>query len=99
MNLVIRTQGVEEVKNGVRYMIFNRVLINFELSRAKFRIMDKQNGDNVLGQALNQFLNQNAKEIIEELKPAANLSISKVLKTFMNMAFSKIPLKVWMHDT
>lgn len=99
LNLMIRLQGMEEVKNGVRYVIFNRVLINFELNRARFRIMDQQNGDNVINQALNQFLNQNAKEIIEELKPAASVSISKVLKNFLNMAFSKVPLKVWMHDT
>ncbi|EZA49852.1 hypothetical protein DMN91_006488 [Ooceraea biroi] len=93
-----RAQGVEVLRDGVRYMMISRLLIDFSLGRARFRVMDHLNGNNVIGQAMNQFLNQNAKEIIEEMRPAASISIAKHFKEFLNSAFGKLPLKVWMHD-
>lgn len=45
---------------------------------------------------MNQFLNQNAQEIIAEMKPAASSSISKYFKSFLNNAFLKIPLELWL---
>lgn len=47
---------------------------------------------------MNQFLNQNAPEIINEMKPAAAQAISKHFKNFLNAAFLQIPLKVWLKD-
>lgn len=79
-------------------MGLTRLLIDFSLGRARFRIIDELNGDNVIGQAMNQFLNQNAKEIIEEMRPAASSSIAKHFLSFLNTAFRKIPLKVWLRD-
>lgn len=98
MEATARVQGVETIKDGVRYMTISRLLIDFSLGRARFRVVDQLNGNNVIGQAMNQFLNQNAKEIIEEMRPAASVSIGKHFKDFLNTAFSKLPLKVWMHD-
>ncbi|KAL0101133.1 hypothetical protein PUN28_018764 [Cardiocondyla obscurior] len=95
---IARMQGVEEVKDGVRYMKISRLLIDFSLGRARFRINDHLNGNNVIGQAMNQFLNQNIKEIIEEMRPAASASIAKYFKDFLNGVFTQLPLKVWMHD-
>lgn len=80
-------------------MRISRLLVDFNLARVRFRIMDHVNGNNVIGQAMNQFLNQNSKEIIEEMKPAASVSIAKHFKEFLNSAFSKLPIKIWMHDT
>lgn len=91
-------QGVEEVRDGIRYMKISRLLIDFSLSRARFRINDHLNGNNVIGQAMNQFLNQNMKEIIEEMRPAASSSIAKYFKDFLNTVFTKLPLKTWIRD-
>jgi hypothetical protein len=99
VSAVVRVQGVVDVKDGVRYLTMSKLLVDFKLGRIRFRVTDNLNGDNVIGQAMNQFLNQNAHEIVEELKPAASSSISKHFKGFLNTAFGKLPLKVWMHDT
>lgn len=45
---------------------------------------------------MNQFLNNNAAEIIEEMRPAASASIAKHFQAFVNAAFSKIPIDVWL---
>lgn len=95
---VARVQGKEEIKNGVRYMRIARLLVDFNLGRSRFRIVDQLNGDNVIGQAMNQFLNQNSKEIIEEMRPAASASIAKHFQSFLNTAFLQLPMKVWLQD-
>lgn len=51
-----------------------------------------------LGEAMNRFLNNNANEIIEEMKPAAATAIARHFKAFLNNAFLKIPLNVWLPD-
>ncbi|XP_011152153.1 protein takeout isoform X3 [Harpegnathos saltator] len=96
---IARAQGVEEVRDGIRYISITKLLVDFKLGRIRFRIMDQLNGDNVIGQAMNQFLNQNAHEIIDELKPAASASIAKYFKGFLGNIFSKLPLKMLLHDT
>lgn len=52
----------------------------------------------VTGEAMNRFLNNNANEIIEEMKPAAATAIARHFKAFLNNAFLKIPLQVWLPD-
>lgn len=51
-----------------------------------------------LGEAMNHFLNENANEIIDEMKPAASASIAKHFKSFLNQAFLQIPLRLWLRD-
>jgi hypothetical protein len=48
---------------------------------------------------MNQFLNQNANEIIEEMKPAAVQAIGKHFKAFLNGAFLQVPVPVWLRDS
>jgi len=47
---------------------------------------------------MNHFLNENANEIIDEMKPAASASIAKHFKSFLNQAFLQIPLRLWLRD-
>lgn len=51
-----------------------------------------------LGEAMNQFLNNNSEEIIKEMKPAATIAIAKHFKGFLNAAFTKLPMKLWLPD-
>lgn len=50
------------------------------------------------GEAMNQFLNQNADEIIKEMKPAASQTIARYFKDFLNAAFLKVPIEVWLRN-
>lgn len=45
---------------------------------------------------MNRFLNNNAQEIIEEMKPAASVAIARHFKAFLNGAFLKIPVQTWL---
>ncbi|XP_054273554.1 uncharacterized protein LOC128993592 [Macrosteles quadrilineatus] len=90
--------GKEVRRNDVSYMKTERLGVDFKLGSSRFKIKDYLNGNNVLGEAMNQFLNQNSDVIIEEMKPAAAQAISRHFKNFLNAAFLQIPLKVWLKD-
>ncbi|BES97648.1 Haemolymph juvenile hormone Hypothetical protein protein (JHBP) [Nesidiocoris tenuis] len=90
--------GKEVIKNGVRFMKTEKLLVDFKLTKSKFKIKDHLNGHNVIGEAMNQFLNQNSNEIIEEMKPGATAAIGKHFKNFLNGAFLQIPIPVWLKD-
>lgn len=47
---------------------------------------------------MNQFLNKNSEEIIKEMKPAANVAIARHFKDFLNSAFKRLPMKIWLPD-
>ncbi|XP_025203960.1 circadian clock-controlled protein-like [Melanaphis sacchari] len=91
--------GVEVNKEGVKFMKTERLGIGFKLEKSDFKIKDSINMQNVIGEAMNVFLNENSAEIIEEMKPAASQAIGKHFKNFLNNAFLQIPLKVWLKDS
>lgn len=90
----------KEVKNkqNVRFMKIDRMFVDFKLAKSRFRIKDIINHGNIIGDAMNQFLNTNSDEIIKEMKPAANVAIAKHFKNFLNSAFLRLPLQVWLPD-
>nr|CAD7594824.1 unnamed protein product [Timema genevievae] len=95
---VAKLHGKEVTMDDKKYMKVEKLLVDFTLGKSHFRIRDFLNGGNVLGEAMNQFLNQNANEIIKEMKPAAAHSIGRHFKEFLNTAFLKIPINVWLLD-
>ncbi|KAF5269251.1 hypothetical protein FQR65_LT02552 [Abscondita terminalis] len=90
----------KEIKNkeNVRFMRIDKMLVDFDVANSRFKIKDIINLGNIIGEAINQFLNNNSDEIIKEMKPAASISIARHFKTFLNGAFTKIPLKIWLPD-
>ncbi|XP_018321059.1 circadian clock-controlled protein-like [Agrilus planipennis] len=100
VNATAKIYGKEVVnKEGLKFMRIEKLNIDFDLDKSKFKIRDLINLGNLLGAAINQFLNTNGHEIIAEMKPAASRSISAHFKSFLNAAFLKVPLQVWLPDT
>ncbi|XP_077288836.1 protein takeout-like [Arctopsyche grandis] len=91
-----RIYGKEVSRDGADYMIIEKLLIDFKLQKSRFKVKDTVNHGNIIGEAMNQFLNNNANEIIDEMKPAAAVSIAKHFKGFLNSAFTKIPIDAWL---
>ncbi|XP_018572738.1 circadian clock-controlled protein-like [Anoplophora glabripennis] len=85
-------------KENVRFMKIDKMMVDFTISKSRFRVRDAINHGNVIGRAMNQFLNNNYQEIITEMKPAASSAIAKHFKSLLNKAFSKLPLKTWLPD-
>ncbi|KAK9503716.1 hypothetical protein O3M35_010218 [Rhynocoris fuscipes] len=94
-----RITGKEVIKSGVSFMKTERLSVDFKLNKARFQIKDHLNRNSIIGEAMNQFLNQNSHELIDEMKPAAAAAISKHFKAFLNAAFLQVPIPVWLKDT
>lgn len=91
-------QGKEIVKDGVKYMKVDRAAIDFKVGKARFRIRDHSPGNKVLSEAINNFLNQNWKEVLEELKYTVSSALEKYLKQILNTALLKVPLNLFLVD-
>ncbi|XP_072935639.1 protein takeout-like [Epargyreus clarus] len=88
--------GKELTRDAVKYMTAERMMVDFKLRNSRFKVRDTVNHGSVIGEAMNQFLNNNAAEIIDEMRPAASASIAKHFRVFLNSAFEKIPIDVWL---
>lgn len=68
----------------------------FSIGGMRIHLDNLFNGNKVLSASLNMFLNQNAKEIISELKEDLELGLADIFTGLWNSVFNKIPLKLWM---
>ncbi|XP_013148579.1 PREDICTED: uncharacterized protein LOC106111134 [Papilio polytes] len=93
---IVKIYGKEIERDSEKYMSIERLLVDFKLKNSRFKVRDTVNHGSVIGEAMNQFLNNNAPEIIEEMRPAASLAIAKHFQTFLNAAFNKIPINLWL---
>ena len=80
-------------KNGKKYIQTEKFQLDFEPSRLHMNLENLFNGNKALGDNMNQFLNQNWKEIYAELKPAVTFAVEEILKGIINRIFLKIPYK------
>jgi len=95
---IAKVYGKEVQRNGETYMDIDKLNIDFTMKNARFKVKDNVNSQNVLGEAINQFLNTNANELVQEMRPAASQSIGKLFKNILNQAFSTIPINQWLLD-
>ncbi|XP_026466727.1 circadian clock-controlled protein-like [Ctenocephalides felis] len=96
INAVARIHGKEVARGGETFMNVGKLVLDFTVKGSRFKIRDTTNQENILGEAINQFLNQNGAEIINEMRPAASQSIGKLFRTYLDNAFSRIPVRLWL---
>ncbi|XKL60772.1 hypothetical protein PGB90_007829 [Kerria lacca] len=79
-------------------MVASSMKVEFSLAIMRIHLSNLFNGNAVLGRTVNTFLNENSKEVVNELKENIGESLSGVFKKIMNDAFSHIPTKLWLID-
>ncbi|XP_052864667.1 protein takeout-like [Anopheles cruzii] len=95
---IAKIYGKSVERDGETFMAIDKITIDFTMKNARFKVKDHVNTQNVLGEAINQFLNQNANELIQEMRPAASQSIGKLFRKFLNDAFTNLPTRLWLLD-
>lgn len=95
---VATINGHEITQDGIKFLKIQSINADFNLSKSRFKIKDLVNGRNLLGEAMNRFMNENADIIIDEMKPAAATAISRHFAGFLNKAFLKIPTHIWLTE-
>lgn len=69
----------------------NKFKLVFDTTRMYLRLDNLFNGDKALGDNMNLFLNENWKDILQELKPAVRETLTQILSGIINNVFEKIP--------
>lgn len=85
----IKTKAVE--KNGKRYLTVDDSLLKFKVSHITMNFENLFNGDQKLSETMNAFLNDNWNEILTELRPSLQETISQILISIISGTFAKIP--------
>ncbi|XP_061390853.1 protein takeout-like [Musca vetustissima] len=78
-------------KNGKIYAKLHHTKLIFEAENVKYHLENLFNGDKVLGETMNRFLNENWKDIYEELKPAFSKMFNALVKSRLETVFGKYP--------
>lgn len=77
--------------NETHYRVID-FYVDFDVGHASINLENLFNGDKLLSDAMNLFLNSNWKMLAAEIKPALENTVSELFKTFSNKIYSKFPL-------
>lgn len=89
--LVVKYKPKLIQKNGKEYIQTERFQLDFDTTRLHIKLENLFNGDKALGDNMNLFLNQNWRDILNELKPSITFAVEEILKGIINRIFIRIP--------
>lgn len=90
-DLIIKYKPRVIEKNGKQFIQTERFQLDFDTTRLQIKLENLFNGDKALGDNMNNFLNENWRDIFNELKPAITFAVEEILKGIINRIFLKIP--------
>lgn len=67
------------------------VKLSFTLSKMIFHLTNLYNGDKLLGDNTNVFLNENWKEVFTEIKKSVFSAFAQIAENALNNIFAKVP--------
>lgn len=88
-HLKLKTK-VEE-RDGEDYLHINKVNVNFNTSRIHIKFDNLFNGDQVLTETTNSFLNDNWRDMYAELRPALQNTIATINRDMIQSVMDKFP--------
>ncbi|XP_073993220.1 protein takeout-like [Rhodnius prolixus] len=88
----IKVHGKEEMRDGDKYMMVDRLAFTFDIDHMEVHYYNLFNGDPVLGESMNSFLNDNWRDIIAEMTPSVEASFSKYFEQVARKVFDHIPI-------
>ncbi|KAM7249411.1 hypothetical protein ACFE04_016258 [Oxalis oulophora] len=79
-------------KGGEIYWLLKDLNFDFTVTKLYMNLANLFNGDKALGTQMNIFLNENWKEILEELRPAFTTALTTIFRNMAQRFFEKVPL-------
>lgn len=75
-----------------QHLRVNELNVEFNIGNASVRLDDLFNGDAELGEAMNNFLNENWRSVAAEMRPAMEDAISNILQGITGRLFEMYTL-------
>lgn len=91
MDMIVKFKPKVITKNGKNYIQTDKFSLTFTTSRLSIQLDNLFNGDKLLGDNMNSFLNENWQDILGELKPSISYAVEKILESIANRIFAKVP--------
>ncbi|KAK9503718.1 hypothetical protein O3M35_010220 [Rhynocoris fuscipes] len=85
-------EGEKFIKGGKTYYNVKEFWVDFNIGHASVHLSNLFNGDQQLGEAMNEFLNENWQNVADEMKPVLEKTIGDLFKKFSNRIYHKYPL-------
>lgn len=79
------------MKKEKEYLQFSGVKLDFTTSRMHIQLSNLFNGDQLLSDTTNKFLNENWSDILNELKPVLKKAIGDIVNGVVGPFFGKFP--------
>uniref|UniRef100_A0A336LYW3 CSON008368 protein n=1 Tax=Culicoides sonorensis TaxID=179676 RepID=A0A336LYW3_CULSO len=97
--LHVEAYGKEFEKKEKRHIQLDGISrIDMKISKLRIRLDNLFNGNKQLSDTMNQFLNDNWKEIYDELKPGVLDALGQVVVNLVNNVFAKLPYDDLLQD-
>lgn len=90
-DITIKFTGKTTTRNGKEYLYTDDLKLSFTIEKFIVRLDNLYNGDKVLGDSTNLFLNENWEEIFNELKLSIFDAFGLIVSNLINQVFRKIP--------
>lgn len=87
----IRFQGKKVEKNGKVYLKPVNTKLVFTTTRMYLKLDNLYNGDKLLGDSTNLFLNENWKDVFPEIRPSVFDAFAQILENYLANLFAKVP--------
>nr|CAD7406855.1 unnamed protein product [Timema cristinae] len=84
--------------NGREIMYLKTMQVEFLVRGLHVYLGNLFNGNKVLGNTLNSFLNKNSQEVLNELKDPLSESLAEEFRDLMNSAYTHLPTDLWLLD-
>lgn len=100
-NLVTKHEIIGEPieENGELFMKIKLYKIKLVPEKVNFDFQNLFNGDKLLGDTMNNFLNENSQIVFSELRGSFEESLSYIFKDITNKLFTKVPMdKIFLND-
>ncbi|XP_025200179.1 protein takeout-like [Melanaphis sacchari] len=91
LKVSINTIGKPVTRRGDEYMEIESMELKFSTSRLYIQLENLFNGDQVLGNNMNMFMNQNWRDILKDLQPAFESALGMAFQSITRQFFHKIP--------
>ncbi|XP_015366046.1 PREDICTED: protein takeout-like [Diuraphis noxia] len=91
LKVSIDINGKPVTRRGEEYMELESLDLKFSTSRLYIQLDNLFNGDQLLGNNMNMFMNQNWREILKDLQPAFESALGMAFQSVAHQFFYKVP--------
>ncbi|XP_063883197.1 protein takeout-like [Scylla paramamosain] len=88
--------SIETQEDGTERLRISNTNIDFTIEHLRMHLTDLFNGDEILGRAANLFINENGREILQEVKPQVVARLNEMVGKVMNDALSQLPVSAFL---